>query len=494
MCDPRRRGREIASVRSHTPSRRSDGGRHPGAGGRMMAPATTGRRGGGTRGGGPRELAVAGAHDRELDRRDQEQPVRSVRRPPEYVRRAWTASPRAWPPSSRSASSRSWKRRGSWRRPAARWCGWSPASPTSARPPPVVDAAAEAAADGHVHYTASLGIPALRQAISGYYAERFGVDVPAERIAVTTGASGALLHGAGRHRRRRRRGRCSPTPATRATARSCASTAACPSASPSAPPPTTSSPPGSSPRRGTSARRASCWPRRRTRPARWWRPTSWSPSPISWPPATARLYVDEIYGELVYDRSPSTVLAHTDDAFVINSFSKTFGMTGWRLGWMVVPPWAVDAVRTLAQNMYISPPAPAQHGGLAAFTPEVWTEVEERRRRSRSGATCSWAGCSRSASACRSRPEGAFYVYADISAVRRPTPSFRPPAAPRRRRGRHARPRLRHPRRRAPRAVLVHHVAGPDRRRPRADVAVLEIDPRRSSRRRKGAGRSDRQQ
>ena len=71
------------------PARRpaQHGGRHPGAGRRMTAPATSGRRGGGTRGGGPRELDVAGAHHRELDRRDQEQPVRTVRRAPEYVRR-----------------------------------------------------------------------------------------------------------------------------------------------------------------------------------------------------------------------------------------------------------------------------------------------------------------------------------------------------------------------------------------------------------------------
>ena len=128
------------------------------------------------------------------------------------------------------------------------------------------------------------------------------------------------------------------------------------------------------------------------------------------------LYVDEIYGELVYDRSPTTVLAHTDDAFVINSCSKTFGMTGWRLGWMVVPPWAVDAVRTLAQNMFISPPAPAQHGALAAFTPGVWDIVEERRQAFQERRDLLVGGLRSIGFGVAARPEGAFYVYADISA------------------------------------------------------------------------------
>src|SRR5205823_8386148 len=124
----------------------------------------------------------------------------------------------------------------------------------------------------------------------------------------------------------------------------------------------------------------------------------------------------EIYGELLFDRAPTSVLTHTDDAFVVNSCSKTFGMTGWRLGWLVTPEWAVDAVRSLAQNIYISPPAPAQYGALAAFTPAVWQVVDERRRAFQERRDRLVAGLREIGFGVPVRPEGAFYVYAEISA------------------------------------------------------------------------------
>jgi aspartate/methionine/tyrosine aminotransferase len=118
----------------------------------------------------------------------------------------------------------------------------------------------------------------------------------------------------------------------------------------------------------------------------------------------------------VYDAPPSTVLSTTDDVFVVNSFSKTFGMTGWRLGWLVCPPWAVEAVERLAQNLYISPPAPAQHGGVAAFTPEVWAEVAERRRTFQQRRDVIVGGLLDIGFGVPVLPQGAFYVYADCSA------------------------------------------------------------------------------
>jgi aspartate/methionine/tyrosine aminotransferase len=287
--------------------------------------------------------------------------------------------------------------------------------PDFGTPAPVVDAAARAAAHGHVHYTASLGIPALRHAISAYYAERFGVDVPVERVAVTTGASGALLmalaatvddggevvltdpgYPCNRTFVRLNGGVPVGVPVdadtnyqltaelvdkvwTERTAGVLLATPSNPTGTVVAPAELVAIADAVAERQGT-------------------------------------LYVDEIYGELVYDRSPTTVLAHTDDAFVINSCSKTFGMTGWRLGWMVVPPWAVDAVRTLAQNMYISPPAPAQHGALAAFTPEVWAVVEDRRQAFLERRDLLVGGLRSIGFGVPARPEGAFYVYADISA------------------------------------------------------------------------------
>jgi len=127
------------------------------------------------------------------------------------------------------------------------------------------------------------------------------------------------------------------------------------------------------------------------------------------------LFVDEIYGELVYDLVPSTVLAHTEGAFVVNSFSKTFGMTGWRLGWLVCPDWALDAVTRIAQNAYISAPAVSQSAGLACFQPAVWELVEERRLEYRARRDLLVDGLRRLGFGVPVVPQGAFYVYADCT-------------------------------------------------------------------------------
>jgi len=128
-------------------------------------------------------------------------------------------------------------------------------------------------------------------------------------------------------------------------------------------------------------------------------------------------FVDEIYGELVYDRAPATVLADTDTPFVINSFSKTFGMTGWRLGWMVCPEWALSALEALAQNAFISPPAPARYGGVAAFSPEVWATVEQRRQAFAARRDVLVEGLRAAGFGVPVMPQGAFYIYARSDAL-----------------------------------------------------------------------------
>jgi aspartate/methionine/tyrosine aminotransferase len=90
-------------------------------------------------------------------------------------------------------------------------------------------------------------------------------------------------------------------------------------------------------------------------------------------------------------------------------------MTGWRLGWMVVPTWALDAVTALSQNLYISPPAPPQHGAVAALTPEGWAEVAERRLAFRERRDLLVGGLRAVGFGVPVVPEGAFYVYADCS-------------------------------------------------------------------------------
>ena len=80
-----------------------------------------------------------------------------------------------------------------------------------------------------------------------------------------------------------------------------------------------------------------------------------------------RLISDEIYHGITYERPADTVLGFTQDAVVINSFSKYYAMTGWRLGWMVVPEDLVRAIECLCQNLYISPPTLSQRAAVAAF-------------------------------------------------------------------------------------------------------------------------------
>jgi aspartate/methionine/tyrosine aminotransferase len=104
-----------------------------------------------------------------------------------------------------------------------------------------------------------------------------------------------------------------------------------------------------------------------------------------------------------------------DDPFVLNSFSKYFGMTGWRLGWMVLPEWAVEPVARLAQNLFISPPSLSQHAALAAFSDAAMAIHEERRAAFGERRDCLVAGLEALGFKVPLRPAGAFYVYADVS-------------------------------------------------------------------------------
>ena len=127
------------------------------------------------------------------------------------------------------------------------------------------------------------------------------------------------------------------------------------------------------------------------------------------------LIVDEIYQSLWYEEVPETALTLGEDVFVINSFSKYFGMTGWRLGWLVAPEDAVDQLDKLAQNLFLSAPTPAQHAALAAFQPETQAILEQRRQefqRRRDFLLPALRGLGFDISV---EPQGAFYLYADCS-------------------------------------------------------------------------------
>jgi len=125
--------------------------------------------------------------------------------------------------------------------------------------------------------------------------------------------------------------------------------------------------------------------------------------------------VDEIYHGLHYVDDLPSVLEVDDTVFVVNSFSKYFGMTGWRLGWIVVPEAFIDTARTLAQNMYISASSIAQHAALAAFEPETQIILESRREEFRRRRDYLVEELTALGFVLPQEIAGAFYVYADCS-------------------------------------------------------------------------------
>jgi aspartate/methionine/tyrosine aminotransferase len=129
------------------------------------------------------------------------------------------------------------------------------------------------------------------------------------------------------------------------------------------------------------------------------------------------LLVDEIYHGLTYGVDAISALAISDEVFVINSFSKYFGMTGWRLGWLVAPERHVREIEKLAQNLYIAPSTVAQHAALAAFHPETAVILESRREEFSRRRDVLLPGLRALGFKVTAVPQGAFYVYADSSAL-----------------------------------------------------------------------------
>lgn len=128
-----------------------------------------------------------------------------------------------------------------------------------------------------------------------------------------------------------------------------------------------------------------------------------------------QLISDEIYHGLTYDRRAETALSHSDDAIVVNSFSKYFSMTGWRIGWMVVPERLVRAVERLAQNLYIAPPAIAQAAALGAF--DGMDELEANRRVYAENRALLLEELPQAGFAKFAPCDGAFYLYCDVSGM-----------------------------------------------------------------------------
>lgn len=136
------------------------------------------------------------------------------------------------------------------------------------------------------------------------------------------------------------------------------------------------------------------------------------------------LIVDEIYQGLVYDVKPFTALEITDDLFIINSFSKYYGMTGWRLGWMIAPERFISAADKLAQNIFLAASTPAQYAALAAFEEETQRIVEERREAFRERRDYLLPALQQLGFEFPVVPAGAFYLYANCRSITEDSFSF----------------------------------------------------------------------
>jgi len=134
--------------------------------------------------------------------------------------------------------------------------------------------------------------------------------------------------------------------------------------------------------------------------------------------------VDEIYHGLVYDEETVTALAHSPEVFVVNSFSKYYGMTGWRLGWLVAPMAYLPAIDKLAQNIFLASSAPAQYAALAAFTPEVGSELRRRREVFGERRDFLLPALRELGFDIPLTPQGAFYLYADCARFTRDSQAF----------------------------------------------------------------------
>lgn len=280
-------------------------------------------------------------------------------------------------------------------------------------PEPVVEAGIAALRAGHTHYTPALGLPALREAIAGYYRSRHGVEVAAGRVCVTPGASGALLlvmaalfdpgeevlladpgYPCNRHFARLVEARGVGVPVGPETGYQLTADLV----------------------------------------DRHWGPKTrgvlvanpGNPTGTLIPEAELRaihalvrekggyLIVDEIYHELVYGPSPPSATGLGEEVIVINSFSKYWLMTGWRLGWLVAPEGLMPALDRLAQNVFLSAPTVAQHAALAALAPE--TRVRLEARKAELGLRRDWLlpRLVELGFQIGVAPEGAFYIYAGI--------------------------------------------------------------------------------
>ncbi len=286
-------------------------------------------------------------------------------------------------------------------------------------PQPIIEAGIAALQQGDIHYTSSLGLASLREAIAGYYQQRFDVDIPASRVVVTPGASGALLliigiligrndavmladpgYPCNQNFVRFVDGQIQSVAVDEHTGYQLTAqlieqhwrenTKAVLIASPA-------NPTGTMVSAGEMVRISELVKAQ-----------------------GGYLIVDEIYQGLVYDTEAATALQYAKDnqhLIIINSFSKYFQMTGWRLGWCIVPEHLLEACDHLAQNLFLAAPTTAQRAALAAFLPQTIEILEQRRRIFQQRRDFLYPLLLELGFKIAVKPQGAFYFYCDCSAL-----------------------------------------------------------------------------
>ncbi len=288
--------------------------------------------------------------------------------------------------------------------------------PDFTAPPLVREAAERALHGGRTQYTDANGLPALRERISDWYAQRFDLSISPSRIVVTAGASAALQLA------------CLalvdrddevllPDPSYPCNRHFVAAAEGRPVLIPASP----------AQRFQLDAAGVEAAWGEHTRGVLLASPSNPTGTSID-PDEMGRIVravrarggftiVDEIYLGLSFEaRYGHSALAHGDDVISVNSFSKYFSMTGWRLGWLVLPEALVPAVEKLAQNLYICPSTVAQHAALACFEPESIAEYERRRDEFKARRDFIVPALNAMGLTVPVMPDGAFYAWADCSA------------------------------------------------------------------------------
>ena len=282
-------------------------------------------------------------------------------------------------------------------------------------PQPIVDAAIEAMREGDVHYTPALGLPELRNAIAQFYKNRYALNISSQRVVITPGASGALMLTLGVIMQEGDEVLLADPgyPCNKNFVRFLSGKVRSINVD------------ASSSYQLTLKLLQDNWTDK-TKVVMVASPSNPTGTLISQnelvamanfvKEKSAYFLVDEIYSGLIYDAESQTALAIDESIIVINSFSKYFNMTGWRLGWVVAPDDLVSDMDKLAQNIFLAAPTPAQYAALAAFNSETISILESYKEEFKQRRDFLLPKLKELGFKIETEPHGAFYIYANCEA------------------------------------------------------------------------------